>query len=706
MAATLFLVSCDIAVLANNVTQLAEVVSQNGLSVSENDTDAEKVADFDVKDDSLASLSDSPINDCAAKKNLYPEGSPSISFECYPTQGKKASELLPGEWMLDQEFARGLLFDQFNVARNTPSNWRLKNNDGSWYSVEPITNTYVWDENLEAVAMQRAIEQVGTDGHIRPNGASASEAYMHYSVTGMEGIGNAYNRNATPSSALNPYWRAQNFNELTYIFNPSAKAGLYPNKDYSTDASLAYLIVNDPDIGYMEENRGAGGQGHRRIILEDRFYRIGIGCVRTSDGHIITAVEVCEDMTPDSPDKIPVTMSHTAEWMENMFSTTHLTYTVFKDMQITVQNVAPSNHPVDPTVQRITYREDTSVTNRPRIDLKAVKFGTPSCAAFMEWQKTIGVNEKGDYAYLLDSPWVSDNPSVATVDSSGVITPVGPGTAGFTCVDDVFMASFAVEVVEIPLPSFEFVPVITGQTIDVSSGNSLTIPYTLVCRSYGSEETYGQALNIPERGVFITCSNPDIKVTNTVAADGMSGKVTLTYTGDTSKVDASGLTSGQLVFSSTDKHLLRSYGCAISVVGTKTVSGTGSGNTGNDKPSAGQTTEVKEGKQTISVSSTFKKATSKSKAYTIKKSKVKKTKTYNLKVKVKTEGIGHGKVTYKVTYPKGTTSKQKKLFKVSSRGKITVKKGVKKGTYKITISAARVKGVFKKATKTIYVKVK
>lgn len=700
MVATLFLVSCDIAVLANNVTQLAEVVSQNGLSVSENDTDAEKVADFDAEDIELNAQSGPPYRDYELKANIYPEGSPSISFECYPTQGKKASELLPGEWMFDQEFARGLLFDQFNVARNTPSNWRLKNNDGSWYSVEPITNTYVWDENLEAVAMQRAIEQVGTDGHIRPNGASASEAYMHYSVTGMEGIGNAYNRNATPSSALNPYWCAQNFNELTYVFNPTMQSREYPNKDYSTDASLAYLIVNDPDIGYMEENRGAGGQGHRRIILEDRFYRIGIGCVRTSDGHIITAVEVCEDMTPDSPNKIPVTMSHTAEWMENMFSTTYLTYTMFEGRPMSLYTVG------DKARENLTYKEGTAIGERSTLDLKAYSLADPSQVAFAEWRKTIGVNESGNYAYLLDSAWVSSDTSVAIVDDNGIITPIGPGTASFTCEDDVFCAFVTVDVVESPLPSFEFVPVIAGQTIDVSSGNSLTIPYTLVCRSYGSEETYGQALNIPERGVSITCSNPDIKVTNTVAADGMSGKVTLTYTGDTSKVDASGLTSGQLVFSSTDKHLLRSYGCVISVVGTKTVSGTGSGNTGNDKPSAGQTTEVKEGKQTISVSSTFKKATSKSKAYTIKKSKVKKTKTYNLKVKVKTEGIGHGKVTYKVTYPKGTTSKQKKLFKVSSRGKITVKKGVKKGTYKITISAARVKGVFKKATKTIYVKVK
>lgn len=215
-------------------------------------------------------------------------------------------------------------------------------------------------------------------------------------------------------------------------------------------------------------------------------------------------------------------------------------------------------------------------------------------------------------------------------------------------------------------------------------------------------------LGIPERKVTITCTNPNIGVSNTVAADGMSGKVVLTYTGDTSKVDASGLISGQLVFSSSDSHLLKNYSLFVNVVRTGSTAGSGTtGNTGNDTPpSGGTTSQVQEGKQTISVSSTFKKATSKSKAYTIKKSKVKKTKTYNLKVKVKTEGVGYGRVTYKVTYPKGTTSKQKKLFKVSSKGKITVKKGVKKGTYKITITAARVKGVFKKATKTIYINVK
>lgn len=91
------------------------------------------------------------------------------------------------------------------------------------------------------------------------------------------------------------------------------------------------------------------------------------------------------------------------------------------------------------------------------------------------------------------------------------------------------------------------------------------------------------------------------------------------------------------------------------------------------------------------------------KTFTIKKkSLTKKKKTYKINAVVN-NGKKHGKVTYKVVkYPKGA----KNHVKVSKKGTITVKKNAKKGTYKIRITAAAVKGKYLKTTKTITIKIK
>lgn len=94
---------------------------------------------------------------------------------------------------------------------------------------------------------------------------------------------------------------------------------------------------------------------------------------------------------------------------------------------------------------------------------------------------------------------------------------------------------------------------------------------------------------------------------------------------------------------------------------------------------------------------------------TIKKQKLSvKTVKYTVKVGkgkkiyLKVKNTGDGRITYKVTkYPK----KSKKYIKVSQKGKVILKKGIKKGIYKITITAAKTKK-YKKATKIITIKVK
>ena len=73
-----------------------------------------------------------------------------------------------------------------------------------------------------------------------------------------------------------------------------------------------------------------------------------------------------------------------------------------------------------------------------------------------------------------------------------------------------------------------------------------------------------------------------------------------------------------------------------------------------------------------------------------------------VKINLKAKASGKGKLTYKV---KSTPKGMKKFITVSKKGVVTLKKKAKKGTYKITITAAA-KGSYKKTTKVVSIKVK
>ena len=86
--------------------------------------------------------------------------------------------------------------------------------------------------------------------------------------------------------------------------------------------------------------------------------------------------------------------------------------------------------------------------------------------------------------------------------------------------------------------------------------------------------------------------------------------------------------------------------------------------------------------------------TLKSKKVTFKAAKLKKSKkTANIKASVTSKG--------KISY-----SSSSKKVNVSKKGKVTVKKGTKKGTYTVTVTAAEVAGYKSAASKTFTVKVK
>lgn len=95
------------------------------------------------------------------------------------------------------------------------------------------------------------------------------------------------------------------------------------------------------------------------------------------------------------------------------------------------------------------------------------------------------------------------------------------------------------------------------------------------------------------------------------------------------------------------------------------------------------------------------KITAKAAKTTVKRSAVKK-KAQKIKITVKKAKNNKGKVTYSISK---TAKKLQKYIKVNKNGKVTLKKGAKKGTYKITVKVAGYKKYAPK-TKTIKIKVK
>lgn len=86
----------------------------------------------------------------------------------------------------------------------------------------------------------------------------------------------------------------------------------------------------------------------------------------------------------------------------------------------------------------------------------------------------------------------------------------------------------------------------------------------------------------------------------------------------------------------------------------------------------------------------------------IKTYKAKDLKKKKITIKLEAKTTGDGKLTYKISkYPKNG----KKCISVSKNGVVTLKKGAKKGTYKVKITAAAT-SKYEAATKTISIKVK
>ena len=184
-----------------------------------------------------------------------------------------------GTWGYDQTFARTELFSEFNKARMNKENWWLCDNNTTHITLDtPPTKTYVYDTKLEEAAMQRAAELLFAYIHTRPDRVGFGEVYQDQD---------------------NPYQWASNYNEMI-SFAPMDTLGAN-NQSVLIEPTAEGIVY-----GFMESYENMpGAQLHRRCILSNEFYRIGIGVVKLADGHRFVAVEVSEDKTADG-EYIPV----------------------------------------------------------------------------------------------------------------------------------------------------------------------------------------------------------------------------------------------------------------------------------------------------------------------------------------------------------------------------------------------------------------
>lgn len=605
----------------------AESVSENNttvISVSENASETLSPAE-----DNMNALGNDREFYIERRKDLISQGYQFIDVD------------LPnnGTWGYDQTFARTELFSEFNKARMNKENWWLCDNNTTQITLDtPPTKTYVYDTKLEEAAMQRAAELLFAYIHTRPDRVGFGEVYQDQD---------------------NPYQWASNYNEMI-SFAPMDTLGAN-NQSVLIEPTAEGIVY-----GFMESYENMPGhQKHRKCILTDKYYRIGIGVVKLADGHRFVAVEVSGDKTADG-EYIPV-----------------------------YSGTDPVDGYKETTVQ-IAYRPNDSdnclykrtgtlcVIDETAPDGVVTLYPNDSFDLSTEW---FGTNQKstGSFGFchgtdpIFFDPaighWVSNNTDVVEVVGNKLVAK-NPGTAKITF-DDI-TDGHKIGAVNITVPE----PVLQSAAATYDNGSTL-IGTTI----YGDDVTltnhfdYGEDedVTLSDYGVYsftvskegtntFTFNHPDAPAGTTIP-------VTLTVQG----YKETPAPEPPKKEESTVKPAAPS---------TNTGNSVSTGNTGTLYA------------QKITVAKKFRKT------FTISRRKLKKSgRTYKISAKVTPldGGVGHGLVSYKVTkYPKGA----KKYVTVNRKGKVTIKRNAKKGIYKIKITANSVSNRLKKASKTITIKVK
>lgn len=544
-----------------------------------------------------------------------------------------------GTWGYDQTFARTELFSEFNKARMNKENWWLCDNNTTHITLDtPPTKTYVYDTKLEEAAMQRAAELLFAYIHTRPDRVGFGEVYQDQD---------------------NPYQWASNYNEMI-SFAPMDTLGAN-NQSVLIEPTAEGIVY-----GFMESYENmSGAQLHRRCILSNEFYRIGIGVVKLADGHRFVAVEVSEDKTADG-EYIPVYSG---------------TDPVDGYKETTVQ-IAYKPNDTNRCLHSVINVLSPIKENELGGYIKLIPGETFDLS--QEW---FSRNQKSSSSFGLctgtdplffnpsNGQWKSDNTNIADVTDNKIIAK-NPGTTdiNFTDITD----GHVVGSVKVTVPE----PVLQSAAATYDNGNTL-VGTTI----YGDDVTltnhfdYGEdeEVTLSDYGVYsftvskegtntFTFNHPDAPAGTTIP-------VTLTVQG----IKETPAPKPPKKEESTVKPAAPSTNIEIA------------GNAGNTRTLYSQK---------ITVAEKFRKT------FTISRRKLKKfSRVYKINAKVTPldGGVGHGLVSYKVTkYPKGA----RKYITVNKKGKITIKRNAKKGTYKIKITANSVSNRLKKASKTITIKVK
>ena len=545
-----------------------------------------------------------------------------------------------GTWGYDQTFARTELFSEFNKARMNKENWWLCDNNTTHITLDtPPTKTYVYDTKLEDAAMQRAAELLFAYIHTRPDRVGFGEVYQDQD---------------------NPYQWASNYNEMI-SFAPMDTLGAN-NQSVLIEPTAEGIVY-----GFMESYENMpGAQLHRRCILSNEFFRIGIGVVNLADGHRFVAVEVSEDKTADG-EYIPV-YSGTDPVDGYKETTVQIAYKPDDSKNCMWTRIGT----LSPLKQLEARKYYISLIPGNEFDLSTEWFGQNQDSS-----SSFGICTGTDPIFFNPSngQWKSDNTNIADVIDNRIIAK-NPGTTDINFTDTT--DGHVVGSVKVTVPE----PVLQSAAATYDNGSTL-VGTTI----YGDDVTltnhfdYGEdeEVTLSDYGVYsftvskegtntFTFNHPDAPAGTTIP-------VTLTVQG----IKETPAPKPPKKEESTVKPAAPSTNIEIA------------GNAGNTRTLYSQK---------ITVAEKFRKT------FTISRRKLKKfSRVYKINAKVTPldGGVGHGLVSYKVTkYPKGA----RKYITVNKKGKITIKRNAKKGTYKIKITANSVSNRLKKASKTITIKVK
>ena len=405
---------------------ITEISVKEISGVSEND--AESVEDDNETIDTESVVEDTDID--ADEQLVKVDASEELDqYGAFNVRGdiKDGKKLYPEErnyvftlpdcdtWNYQQSYARKEIFEYLNAQRMDPANHKnaMKDNDGKWKSltdcgmellIENIKDKndkvirqdrydFIYDYNLEAAAMQRAAELAVLYTHDRPDKIPAEEALKEVWVSPVKRLETEIEGS---NDEVNPYWYGST-NELITVYESDTDIRSQ-HEDYMG-------IVED----FMEKDKPAGGQEHRKAILTRSYRRIGIGCIKTDENKYFVAVELgTEKYESDYYDEYPELAGTTIPLASE-------TTAVDTYMPVTIR-IAPGQ------TQCSLLDARYGNTNVLLKEGETFDFGDKY---FCKSSNTVAL-WKGSDTVALENTWVSSDESVAKVEDT-VITAVGTG---------------------------------------------------------------------------------------------------------------------------------------------------------------------------------------------------------------------------------------------------------------------------------------